>query len=307
MASRIPLPDDFTGRPFLFNEATRSGLGRSRLSGADLGRPFWGVRTSAIGIDTESLCRALQLRLPPTAFFSHATAAQVLRLPVPLRLQSVRPLHVAVAAPTRAVDIRGVKGHRLVILKNDVGSLNGIQLTGPVRTWLDLSAHLSLLELVAVGDYLIHWKHPYTTLTDLTDAVTAYPGRRGRVLVRAALPLLRTRSESPRESMLRVIIVLAGLPEPECNRNIYDPAGRFLARGDLVYPEYRLLLEYQGDHHRTDKRQWRSDITRLARLEDNDWKVVQYTNDDLQAPQELVARLERRLRSQGWRGVRESR
>ncbi|MGO4691158.1 hypothetical protein [Glaciibacter sp. 2TAF33] len=145
-----------------------------------------------------------------------------------------------------AVDIRGVTGHRLVILQNDVGSLGGIQLTGPVRTWLDLSAHLSLLELVAVGDYLVHWRHPYATITELTDAAAAYPGRRGRALVRAALPLFRTRSESPRESILRVIIVLSELPEPECNREIFDPAGRFLARGDLVYPDYKLLLEYQG-------------------------------------------------------------
>jgi hypothetical protein len=304
MTSRIPLPDDFAGRPFLFNEAAQAGLGRSRLGGRDLARPFWGVRTAAGEITLESLCRVLQLRLPPSAFFSHATAAQILGLPVPLRLQSARPLHVAVAAPTRAVAISGVTGHRLVILKNDVGSLNGLRLTGPVRTWLDLAAQLSLLELVAVGDYLVHWRHPYAAVAQLTDAAAVYPGRRGRALVRTALPLLRTGSESPRESMLRVVIVLAGLPEPECNLEIFDPHGLFLARGDLVYRQYKLLLEYQGDYHRTDKYQWRRDITRLARVEDHDWKILQYTDDDLKTPDELVARLERRLRSRGWDGKR---
>jgi hypothetical protein len=304
MTSRIPLPGAFTRRPFLFGEAAEAGLGRSRLDGADLARPFWGVRTVAGAPTLESLCHALQLRLPPHAFFSHATAAQILGLPVPLRLQSTRPLHVAVVAPTRAVAIRGVIGHRLLIAKNDVGALGALRLTGPVRTWLDLAAQLTLLELVAVGDFLVCWRHPFATVAHVTHAAAAYPGRRGSALIRTALPLLRTRSESPRESMLRVIIVLAGLPEPECNVEIFDPHGLFLARGDLVYRRYKLLLEYQGDYHRTDKHQWRRDIARLSTVEDYDWKVLQYTDDDLKVPDELVARLERRLRSRGWDGTR---
>ncbi|POH69673.1 MULTISPECIES: hypothetical protein [Cryobacterium] len=67
--------------------------------------------------------------------------------------------------------------------------------------------------------------------------------------------------------MLRVIIVLAGLPEPECNDNVFDENGRFLVRGDLVYPEYPLL---------------------------------QFTDDDLLDPAALVARITRRLRARGW-------
>ncbi|TFD54026.1 hypothetical protein E3T55_04905 [Cryobacterium frigoriphilum] len=94
------------------------------------------------------------------------------------------------------------------------------------------------------------------------------------------------------------------MPEPECNGDIYDPQGVFLARGDLVYRDYRSLLEYQGDYHRTDRGQWRRDIRRLGRLEDNDWHMHQFTDDDLAAPVELVSRIERRLRARGWLGVR---
>ena len=126
-----------------------------------------------------------------------------------------------------------------------------------------------------------------------------YSGRRGLQRARAALPLLRTRSESPRESTLRVIIVLAGLPEPECNLNVFDPNGTFLARGDLVYPDYKLFIEYQGDHHRTDRAQWRADIRRIGRLEDHGWQVLQFTDDDLQDPAALVARIALRLRAKG--------
>jgi len=86
-----------------------------------------------------------------------------------------------------------------------------------------------------------------------------------------------------------VIIVLAGLPEPECNYNVFDAGGRFLARGDLAYPAYKVLIEYQGDQHRTDRAQWRSDIRRVGRLEDNGWQVLQF----------LVARIARRVRARG--------
>ena len=88
-------------------------------------------------------------------------------------------------------------------------------------------------------------------------------------------------------------------PEPECNYRVFDEQGRFLARGDLVYPGYRLFIEYQGDHHRTDRAQWRADIRRIGRLEDHGWQVLQFTDDDLQDPATLVARIALRLRARG--------
>ena len=175
-----------------------------------------------------------------------------------------------------------------------------------------LNAMLAELELPAVdratvarcigkgSEHLVASALAYRGLShDPADALARYPGRNGLRRARAALPLLRTRSESPRESVLRVIIVLAGLPEPECNYNVFDEQGRFLARGDLVYPDYKLLLEYQGDQHRTDRAQWRSDIHRLGRLEDAGWQVLQFTDDDLRDPAALVARVARRLRARG--------
>ncbi|WP_133163707.1 DUF559 domain-containing protein [Cryobacterium zongtaii] len=198
------------------------------------------------------------------------------------------------------MDARDVVGHRLRLPPDDLVERGVLVLTGPARTWLDLAAVLTLGELVAIGDYLLYWESPIVTRGELSAAIEGFSGRRGLKRARAALPLLRTRSESPRESMLRVIIVLAGLPEPECNYNVFDEQARFLARGDLVYPEYKLLLEYQGDHHRTDRAQWRSDIRRVGRLEDHGWQVLQFTDDDLNDPTALVARIRRRLTQRGW-------
>jgi hypothetical protein len=197
------------------------------------------------------------------------------------------------------MEARDVVGHRLSLSPHDLVDRGRLRLTSPARTWLDLAAVLTLHELVAVGDYLVHWEAPIVTPGELAAALKDYPGRRGLQLARTALPLLRDRSESPRESVLRVIIVVAGLPEPLCNYNVYDEDGRFLARGDLVYPAYKLLLEYQGDQHRTDRAQWRSDIRRTGRLEDAGWQVLQFTDDDLRDPAALVARIRLRLRARG--------
>lgn len=238
--------------------------------------------------------------MPAGAFFSHQTAALILHIPIPLRLESPRPLHVGVAAPQRAMDARDVAGHSMQMRPGDVMEWRGLRVTSPARTWLDLSATLSLVQLVAAGDHLVHWRHPMVSIEQLVNAARTYPGRRGRATLRAALPLLRARSESPRESMLRVQIVLAGLPEPECNWEIFDENGRFLARADLAYPDLKLCLEYQGDHHRTDRAQWRRDIRRTEELEDHGWKVLQFTDDDLKSPADLTARIARHLAGRGW-------
>jgi very-short-patch-repair endonuclease len=55
-----------------------------------------------------------------------------------------------------------------------------------------------------------------------------------------------------------------------------------------------VLLEYQGDYHRTPE-QFRADMTRLSRLEADGWYVFQINADDLKNPEELVARLHRVL------------
>ena len=312
MTARIPLPDGWADRPFRVGDALEAGVARSRLNSKDLDRPFWGIRTPARTpsgsptsaawanrTDLEALCRALIVRMPPDAFFSHSTAALLLGLPVPTRLARLRPIHVGVAASARGMEARDIVGHCVTIDPDDLVDRGPLRLTGPARTWLDLAALLTLGELVAVGDYLIHWETPILTPGELQHALDRYPSRSGLKRARAALPLLRDRSESQRESLLRVIIVLAGLPEPECNYTVFSDEGEFLGRGDLAYPDYKLFVEYQGDQHRTDRAQWRADIRRIGRLEDHGWQVLQFTDDDLRDPAALVARIALRLRARG--------
>jgi len=120
-------------------------------------------------------------------------------------------------------------------------------------------------------------------------------GRRGMTTIRQALPLLDDRAESPPESMLRVILALHGLPKPTINHSIVNTETGQAVRPDFTFSEQKLILEYQGDYHRT-KEQWRKDMTRRSRLESHGWRVMEINWDDLKDEIELVARIRRLLR-----------
>lgn len=248
-------------------------------------------------------CQLLGLGLPAHVFYSGATAAALLGMPVPLRYtQPGALLEVSVPGPARAIRRDGVRGRRLQIDATDVEARHGIRLTSPSRTWCDLAPELTLAELVAAGDHLIFHERPMVTRAELAAAVDGHPGRRWRSKLRRALELLDDRAESPRESMLRVILVTHGFPAPRANVNLYDESGRFVARVDLLFEEYREVLEYQGDHHRTDVFQWRRDLSRKAEIESLGFHVTEVTADDLVDVASLLRRLERNLRRRGWAG-----
>nr|WP_254071882.1 DUF559 domain-containing protein [Rathayibacter sp. VKM Ac-2857] len=69
------------------------------------------------------------------------------------------------------------------------------------------------------------------------------------------------------ETLLRLLLIRAGLPEPELNVELYDADGHFVARVDLLYRDQRVVVEYDGDHHRTDKRQYERDIARSEAIQ----------------------------------------
>jgi hypothetical protein len=257
------------------------------LRARDLMRPVRGVRALA-DADLVARCRALLLHRSDFAF-SHATAARLYGAPLPHTLENEERIHVTVEAPLRPPQIAGVSGH--VARGVTMIDLRGLPLTGPEQTWLALAADLHREQLVALGDYFLAQR--LTTPDSLASALESGAGRRGMAIARLALPLVRMGSESPGESVLRVILSDAGMAPPFLNYRIHTRDGSFVARVDLAYPELRLALEYEGDHHRTDRGQWHKDIDRQSRLEDLGWRVIRVTAADVAAPASLLARLQR--------------
>ena len=100
------------------------------------------------------------------------------------------------------------------------------------------------------------------------------------------------------ETRLRLLLVLAGLPCPEVQYEVVTPE-KFVARLDLAYPQVRLGIEYDGDHHRRVA-VFRRDLARLNALHALGWTVLRFTADDvLRFPGRLVSQVCAAVRTSG--------
>ena len=105
----------------------------------------------------------------------------------------------------------------------------------------------------------------------------------------------------PPESRLRVRLVHAGIPRPQ-TQVVITRDGRFVARCDLGWAEFRVAVEYDGLWHAESASQIHADRRRLNDLVAADWVVLHVTakrlRDDFDG---FVRELRTVLRSRGWR------
>jgi len=201
---------------------------------------------------------AALLVLPADAVASHLTALRIYGLDI----GRDSSLHFSTNGSTHT-RLKGVRVHRRCA---QIGSRirSGVVVTEPDRTLVDIATKVSFVELIQAADWMIHNK--LTTL----DSLTGYAMARhldGVRRMRRALAYVREGSESPMETLIRLMIVFARLAEPACNQNIVDRDGRSLARGDLVYSKWKVLVEYDGIHHERDPWQRQKDRERREVLE----------------------------------------
>jgi hypothetical protein len=275
MPKLSPLPRELGERPFSTGEASRLGVLPSRLRSRDLHAPFRGVRVPAASSSELSAPEVYAAIMPKEQFFSHITAARLhgLRLPDDPILDE---MHVSVWKPNRAPRVSGVVGHALTsgkfqrVVELDVG----FRVTDVVSTWCALAPSLPLDQLIMVGDSVVRRVKPLAAITDLRAAVLARSGQRGAKKLREALELVRSGTDSRRETQLRLAIVRAGLPEPEVNAVIRNSYGAQIALGDLVFRRSRVLVEYDGGHHQSDLAQYLHDVDRLNDVAQEAWQVV---------------------------------
>ena len=108
---------------------------------------------------------------------------------------------------------------------------------------------------------------------------------------RKALALARDECWSPQEfRMLLVWLLDAGLPEPLCNRALYDLDGRLIGIPDLLDVEAGLVGEYQGEDHKSGARH-RKDVEREERYRDHGLEMFEVVGGDLPRRQLVVQRM----------------
>ena len=188
--------------------------------------------------------------------------------------------------PAAGVSARsGILLRRGRLPQSDVTSVKGYIATTVERTLADLSAGHSVAEIVVLADAATNAR--LTSISRLAATAEAYSGRRGVATFRRAVEFVEPLTESPMESRLRMVLVLAGLPRPIAQKSLHDASGRFLGRPDLYYPDAKLGIEYDGGTHRTTLV---ADNRRQNRLLEAGIRLLRFTAADIyNRPHAVVA------------------
>jgi hypothetical protein len=239
--------------------------------------------------------------MPPHCFFSHQTAAKIHAIPLPWRFSGDLPIHVSAFEPEQEPRMRGVIGHTVQPELVRVVAFRDVWVTSALDTWCELSTVLTVDELVIAGDRLLARTDPLCTALELRSAVSAFGRRRGVRKLREAVGTIRARVDSPKETELRLLMVRGGLPEPEINVPIINRFGAQIAIGDMVYPQFRTVVEYDGQQHRTDDQQYQTDSDRIQEIIEEDWRIIRILKDQLRyRPAMVLNRIRTALIQGGW-------
>ena len=201
-----------------------------------------------------------------------------------------------------------MRGHQLSPRQVTITITGGMSLTSPAATWAQLGAIVRHpYDLTAIADAILVTpripgprgrvlRQPLATLQQLEEELRR--GRRiGVRLLEEALLRARPGAVSRPETWTRLTLIDAGLPEPVLDHDVYD-GDEFVGCVDLAYPDLRIAIEYEGDHHRLDPVQWNRDIEKHDRLAAMGWRVIRVTKAMLfQKPGDLAARVRAALRA----------
>lgn len=279
--------------PFTRATGLAAGLTEWQLRGRAYERVFIGVFVSTgTTLTPELRAHAALLIAPPGAVVARHTAAQLWRGIVPDHPDT----HLSIPPGSR-MDVAGIDAR--VRAHAQHARRRGIPLTMPTDTFVDLAEDLSLVDLVVLGDSLV--RRGVLTPERLVAAADEAAGRSVRLSRRAAR-LVRAGVDSPQETRLRLLLVLAGLPEPVVDHVLRDEFGSWVYRLDLAYPEIKVAVEYDGRQHAESRTQWVGDVGRREWFDGHGWRIVTVLSDDLYVrPDRTLERVVSVLQSRGVR------
>ncbi|MCF6378341.1 hypothetical protein L2K70_12070 [Nocardioides KLBMP 9356] len=279
-------------QPFLRAVGLENGVTPKALRGPGYRRLFRNVFVASASVPTplQRVRGALALQVPE-AWASHASAARVKGAPIP----TIADEHVSVPHQKLRRHHRGLRCH----VGDPAGVVfeNGVRVSGDVQMFVELSGQLTLVDLVVVGDWLARRRG--VTPEQLVRACRRSRHKDRRKAL-AAARYVRSGVDSPMETRLRMLLVLAGLPEPEVNLKIRAQDGEVIRMYDLCYPAVRVAVEYNGKLHVEVIATWEADLERRADMDDEEWRLVVVTSSGIyQDPVRTLRRVHRVLLARG--------
>ena len=310
MKTPRPLPAELQDRPFTVVEAERAGVSQKRLRHRALHRLGKGIRSESPTAELPLSDRVRPfIEVNERCAASHHTAAEMLVLPRRQQKGTPEMFHVIRPEGSAHLNRPHVIVHRMKLYSDEITTVDGIPVTTPERTWLDMAEMLTVDELVAMGDSCVRVPRaafedrdmPLCSLADLQRMIDRHKGKRGLRKAKEAIKLVRVGSDSPQETVLRLAMVRAGLPEPELNVPIIDDDGARHHEPDLSYRKYRIGIEYEGEQHGEDGQIVR-DIARSEKYEALGWTEVRISKRHMvNEGKPAVAKVRSALVQAGWR------
>ncbi|MFJ5954419.1 DUF559 domain-containing protein [Paenarthrobacter sp. NPDC092416] len=288
MEKSTPFPATLVVAPFTLEEAITAGVARPQL----WRRPE--IESVSRGLyrhadwDFELTAAARSLSASsPGAWVSHVTAARIHGLCLPPWLSDSNELHLSKPRHLQPVRRKGVIGHTVLVSEDEIENVHGICISTRARTWLDLARRLPLSDLVCLGDELIRIPRPefegrtdsFTTIAALRTMVDRHKNFQGVVRAREALEIMRVGADSAPETLLRLAMLDAGIPEPELQVRL-RPDDPFSPSADLGFRGRRVAIQYDGGHH-LEEAQALSDRRRDKAFEAAGWVVLKFGKEDL--------------------------
>jgi hypothetical protein len=273
----------FPTEPFTMSSAKRFGISPAKVRRAARRRLLVSVLRgvylrSDVELTTKVKLAAAALVISPHAVACDRTAAWLWGVDVFEygELDTTPPLETYVLRGRNATDRPEVRGGVRDLLPEDWVEINGVKVTTPLRTALDLGCKLNRRPALAAMDALMRG-HGFTHEAMHRLAVRFFR-RRGVVQLRELIPLVDPRAESQPESWTRLELVDHGLPTPEPQYWIVI-GGVPTYRLDLAYPRARVVIEYNGEEFHTSDEDREADEKRREWLENHGWTVIVVTKE----------------------------
>jgi hypothetical protein len=284
------IPEELRDVPFTTAQAKVYGVTRSVLQGSQWRHVFRDVWVHCKVPDTREMrLEAVRLVLRDGAFVCGLTAAWICGIEAQDRRGDL--VWVGCRTGSRLRTRTGCLTREITVDDSDLQVVNGITLTTRLRTIFDCARWLPLVEGVVVADAIAH--DGAVSPDDLASYAAVRRGLRGIRRLDQVLDLMDPLSESPMETRVRLLLVLAGLPRPTSQLIVRDARGLFVARVDFAYEEQRLIVEYDGALHWEQRR---ADDRRRDALRAVGWTVLVFGRADYyDNPHVIVATVARAL------------
>ena len=182
--------------------------------------------------------------------------------------------------------------------------VRGIPTTSVERTLLDIAGLVPRRRAAIALDHALHLGLTTVGACDHCLYVTARRGRRGVATFRELVQSRWTLKEfpnSPLETLVYDVLVPTHLPAPTLQMSLMDSAGRFIARPDFVYPEWKVVVEGHSRRWHEGDEVESKDRAKHERLVSEGYEVIYVTwADAIRFHEGVVNRVEGALRRAGW-------